>query len=243
MAGLLLVFSPAAKAEDAPEWVNARIAEEAPVIAGFLGLARLPAISAVYEPDAAPPGVRVIEAAAEPGRIGIRLEGSWERAEPAAQRQLVRLLAHELSHSWQHASGYPGEPTFLHEGFAEALAIDVLRRCGASCRADPEGLYRLQRGQCAEALKLGRLSDSTERSAVYGCGSLFVLTTAEACGVSVAELYRQMAAEERSFQGFLTVAERLAGKDYALSARLFLTGEFRSAKPQKVFERLRAGRL
>ncbi len=226
-----------------PAWVGARIDEDAPLIAGILGLARVPAIGVAFDPKGAPVGVRVIDAAAEPGRIGILLQGSWAENSDAAQRQLTRLLAHELAHIWQHSIGFPSEPRLLHEGFAEALAIEALRSCGVSCRADAEGLYRQQKGSCAEAMRMGTLITSNERSAVYGCGSVLVLTAAEKAGLSVAELYLAMAGGERSFEGFILTLEETAGRDFALSARVFLTGDLRLAKPQRVYERLRAGRL
>lgn len=244
MALLLTLQVPNASAEGAvPGWVRAEIDTGAPIIAGLLGLPRVPFIRLSHDEGAAPPGVRVIEAEAGAEEITVRLLGDWQRADDAARRVLVRNLAHELAHVWQYTLGLPTEPRFFHEGFAEALALEALENCGASCSADPEGLRAMHERDCSAAMRQEPLARAESRSALYGCGAVLAGLTAQRAEISVADLYARFAARGRSPEAFFVVAGEAAGQPFELSARAFFTGDYRLASPRDVIARLRAGRL
>lgn len=220
------------------------IDQQAPLIAGLLGLPRVPLIDMSYEEGVVPEGMRVIDAEAEAERIIIRYEGSWTTQSPEARRGLVRNLAHELAHVWQRTLGLPVEGQILHEGFAEAIAVEALLRCGASCDADAAGLIGQWRRLCADALRQGYLINQTSREASYGCGTVMVRASAKQIGIDSRELYRRFAATgERELGDFFAVLGEGANDRAAFSARAFLQHDHRLANPETVMENLAAGRL
>lgn len=121
-----------------------------------------------------------INGGALPGQILFTVKGREAAAEMTRDplRQ-ARLAAHELLHLWQQEVWFGSlgvDRPWVHEGSAEALALEALRRTGA---LDPAGYARSWRemeSSCAE--KLERSSVHAGPAAgnfdvVYPCGALF----------------------------------------------------------------------
>lgn len=226
-----------------PGWAKRATDEVVPVLMEALELEHEPQITMRWEKGDNPPGVRIIDSQARGNSVLVQLIGSWEEPSEEARSQLVRNLAHELAHVWQWSLGVPNEPRLLHEGFAEAIAIDVLVRCREICRASPERLVIKLEGQCRDALREGRVGAINRIEAIYGCGAVLTEGMSVAAELSPQDFYRRYADTERSMADFLELTEELAGRRFALSARTFLTADLRMASPSTTMGRLRAGRL
>ncbi|MCQ8186557.1 hypothetical protein NOG11_14335 [Parvularcula sp. BGMRC 0090] len=242
---LLCSFANAqgSKGFDVPEWIGAHVADQAELLAGLIGLPRTPFVDLKYTGPEETTGLRTVHGRAEPERFSITLAGAWEDQHADARRQLTRNVAHETAHVFQYSLGEPNEARMLHEGFAEAMAVEALLSCAESCAGDGHGLEAKLRRQCGDALRMGILAsqDSAERN--YGCGGVLTLEGARAADLPVTELYRLFAAEGRDELALMRVLEKKAGKGFAISAKAFLYGDYRLAKPSAVYERLRAGQL
>ncbi|MEM1380273.1 MAG: hypothetical protein AAGH41_06580 [Pseudomonadota bacterium] len=239
----MLALIARANAAPAPDWLTALLEEQAPVIAGAMELSRVPFLEVSFDPSAAPEGVRVIDADAGDTQVRLRYEGSWAAETPAARRDVIRNLTHELAHVWQRQLGPPTEDRLFHEGIAEAIAIATLTSCGAPCGAEGRSLLLERERACAAALASGPLISNSSVEAVYGCGAILVLAVAASAGCSPSDLYRAFVDGGRSVDGFLAFAEQSAGRAHALAARAFLFGNHSLAKPLSVIASLRAGRL
>ncbi|MEO1042331.1 MAG: hypothetical protein AAFX52_08575 [Pseudomonadota bacterium] len=226
-----------------PAWTKTTLDEVVPPLLASLGLEQPPRITMRWEKGDLPDGVRVVESQVRGDEVLVSMTGSWREYSPEARSQLVRNLAHELAHVWQWSLGDPFEPLILHEGFAEAMAVDLLVRCRDVCRASPERLVISLEDQCRQALRKGRVGSLNERDAIYGCGGVLVESIAIAAQMSPQELYSHYAETERTMAAFLALTEESAGRKFALSARTFLTADFRLASASKTMARLRAGRL
>ncbi|MEM6746517.1 MAG: hypothetical protein AAF608_03755 [Pseudomonadota bacterium] len=242
MAALVIVMAGNASAA-VPGWTKRAVDEVVPTLLEGLALDERPRITLRWKQGDHPPGVRIIESQTRGDEVLIQLLGSWRTSSEEARSQLVRNLAHELAHVWQWSLGDPVEPRLLHEGFAEAIAIDLLVRCRELCRASPERLVIKLEGQCRYALQMGRVGGLNERGAIYGCGAVLTESIAVAAQLSPQDLYRRYTETDRSMSDFLDLTEQLAGQRYAVSARTFLTADLRMASPSTTMGRLRAGRL
>lgn len=227
-----------------PGWITEVVEAEAEVLTGLVGLPRVPFITLVHLGPTEIEGQRIIQAEASADTILIEFSGSWSKNTPAARQQVIGNLAHELAHVWQYSLGAPTEGRMLHEGFAEAIGIDVLRRCGASCGTDSAALLETQRRACAAALREGVLLLQETPEAVYGCGTILTAHASTKAGLTPQELYLQFAGtEDRSEEDFLKVASDAAGSAFANSAFTFLYSDLRLSQPRRVMERLREGKL
>lgn len=106
--------------------------------------------------------------------VQLRLQGAgWQTPSPEAERRLMRFFAHEVAHLWnaQRVRPADGEPPWLHEGSADALADRVLEGIGV---IDAEEVRRgLERAlnQCHGALRGGVVLDQAgNHRAHYDCG-------------------------------------------------------------------------
>ncbi|MEM9810116.1 MAG: hypothetical protein AAF788_02720 [Pseudomonadota bacterium] len=241
---LLMITAGNARASDrAPDWVQEEVARVEPLLTAVLGLKTHPDVILAWQRASVPEGVRIIDAHATDQAVDILLIGAWAEASGVAKRQLIHNLAHEMAHVWQRQWGTPTEDRLLHEGFAEAIAGDILTQCGAACGGNPHLLDLKLRGQCAEALAVGVLATLDGTEAVYGCGGVLTKSMADAGHLSPRDLYQAFARTDRSMQDFLDISETAAGQRFAFSARTFLTRDHRLAQPSDVIARLRAGRL
>lgn len=98
----------------------------------------------------------------------------------------ARNVAHEMAHIWQLAvsrGGMGEQDPWIHEGGAEAMALDALVQSGVSSE-DSVKAYRAQ--QAATCEKLGGAVDSYD--GIYACG----LMRFDKLGVGIVPLWRSM---------------------------------------------------
>lgn len=184
-------------------------------------------------------GARDLIATAEPGTVSLQLEGSgWRERTPGAARILTRNAAHEVAHVFQYAVGDALEPRWLHEGFADALAYEVL-----DARGEAAGWGGMRR--CALVMDQGPIDDAQAAGnlgAIYDCSSLAIRSVAAARGESVRAFYEAFDAAGGTDAAFLALAEE-AEAGHARSVTAFLTRDWSRASPAWVIRALRAGRL
>jgi hypothetical protein len=248
MSVLVLCAAPFANAQgrvaaDVPGWVRSHIEAQVEVLAGLIGLPRTPFVDISYSGPSQELGLRTVQGRAQPERFSIDLSGAWQEQHADARRQLTRNVAHETAHVFQYSLGEPIESRMLHEGFAEAMAVEALMACGESCAGNGKGLELKLRRQCGDALRSGIVGTLNTVDSSYGCGGVLTLEGARAAEISVTDLYRLFAAAGRTEKALLGVLEEKAGSGFAISAKAFLYSDYRLAKPAQVFERLREGRL
>ncbi|WP_342120133.1 hypothetical protein [Pseudoduganella sp. OTU4001] len=107
---------------------------------------------------------------------------------PKKREMLARLVAHEMAHIWQMSTtrGGVGESDpWIHEGGAEAMALDAVAQTGI---ASAESVAAYRAAQTATCDKLGDKVDSY--AGIYACG----LARFERLGVGIVPLWRAMMA-------------------------------------------------
>jgi hypothetical protein len=245
LLGWLGAFANAQNSDayEIPSWVGAHVESQAEVLSSLIGLPRTPFLTMRHRGPVATTGLRTVHGRAEPERFTIELAGDWTKRHPDARRQLTRNVAHETAHVLQYTMGEPIESRMLHEGFAEAMAVEALIACGEGCAGDGHGLERKLRRQCGEALRNGILVLQSSVDSDYGCGGVLTLEGARAAGMPVTQLYRLFVAAGRNEEAMMQVLEEHAGRGFAISAKAFLRSDYRLARPSDVFSRLQAGRL
>lgn len=103
---------------------------------------------------------------------------------PKKREMLARLVAHEMAHIWQlnTARGGVGEKDpWIHEGGAEAMALDALLQTGA---ASAESVKAYRAAQTTACEKLGNSVESY--TGIYACG----LVRFDQLGVGIVPLWR-----------------------------------------------------
>ena len=114
---------------------------------------------------------------AMPGLFAMQMQGRGLREESAKKREMLeRLVAHELAHVWQYRGvpqGFnPAEP-WLHEGAAEAMAVEALRLAGiwdpVQARAYAAGADERCRA-ATNGTTLGEAARAGSAEAIYACG-------------------------------------------------------------------------
>ncbi|RFB05725.1 hypothetical protein [Parvularcula marina] len=181
------------------------------------------------------------------GRIRIELIGDgWQAGSDKARHLLRQNLAHEIAHLAQkqrYDSAY--ELAVLHEGYAEARALDLLIDAKLWTAADVR-LARLGFEQsCEAALRRGPLLPQIEagdREASYACGALLWIAASERVNARPDVLHRSYAKAVRQPAGLGPWARETFGPDFTRSAYMFLTANY-SGGPQTALEGLAAGRL
>lgn len=94
------------------------------------------------------------------------------------EQMFEKMLAHELFHVWQQAmpgGDFNPEQAWLHEGSAEALAVQGLYAAGIWSAEELERFHREQKETCLESIagtELSRAADEGNWTAVYACGYL-----------------------------------------------------------------------
>lgn len=121
------------------------------------------------------------------GQVSYRLEGKQLLGDPPKKRELAaRNVSHEMAHIWQSsvARGGMGEQDpWIHEGGADAMALDALVQSGVSSEESVKA-YRAQ--QTARCETLGGAVDSYD--GIYACG----LMRFDKLGVGIVPLWRAM---------------------------------------------------
>ena len=121
------------------------------------------------------------------GQLSYRVEGEKVFGDHPKKRQvLTRLVAHEMAHLWQMGTsrgGVGGDDPWIHEGGAEAMALDGLLQTGLS---SVESVSEYRAAQTALCDKLGNTVGSYD--GIYACG----LVRFDKLGVPIAPLWRSM---------------------------------------------------
>lgn len=121
------------------------------------------------------------------GQLSYRFEGKALVGDhPKKRDYLARLVAHEMAHVWQMSIARggvgPDEP-WVHEGGAEAMALDGLQQTGLFSE-DKVQAYRAEKTATCE--KLGHSVASYD--GIYACG----LMRFDQLGVAIVPLWRSM---------------------------------------------------
>lgn len=153
------------------------------------------------------------------GQLAYHFSGTQLAGDHPKKRELlVRLVAHEMAHVWQlnTARGGAGEKDpWIHEGGADAMALDALLQTGAAS-AESVGAYRA--AQAAACEKLGKSVETY--NGIYACG----LVRFDQLGVGIVPLWRglmeatEAKGEVYSEQMVTDVAGRLRGAEAASTA-------------------------
>jgi hypothetical protein len=122
------------------------------------------------------------------GQVAYRLEGKQVLLDHPKLREIASLnVAHEMAHVWQMAVAQGGmggdQGPWIHEGGAEAMALDALRQTGMWSEESVKA-YRAK--QAATCEKLGGAVDTYD--GIYACG----LMRFDKLGVGIVPLWRAM---------------------------------------------------
>ncbi|MFZ6731808.1 basic secretory protein-like protein [Undibacterium sp. Ji42W] len=139
--------------------------------------------------DTSSPGFSM-KGGATNGQITFRLSGKAMLNEHPAIRHLVqKLVAHEMAHIWQEnvsQGGIGDEPAWIHEGGAEAMAIEALKNTGIWTA---EEAVTYQTNASATCKKITSQSDPYHYA--YACG----LQKFMALNVDIPLLWRSLISE------------------------------------------------
>jgi hypothetical protein len=121
------------------------------------------------------------------GQLSYRFDGQAGLADhPRYREVLARLVAHEIAHLWQlnvARGGVGDNDPWIHEGGAEAMAIDALLHTGLWSE-ESAAAYR-----AAQAASCDKLADSVDSfDGIYACG----LARFDRLGVDIVPLWRAM---------------------------------------------------
>jgi hypothetical protein len=123
------------------------------------------------------------------GQLSYRLSGAQMIGDHPKKRELLaRLVAHEMAHLWQMniARGGIGEgDPWVHEGGADAMALDALQR---TALASDEAVKAYRASQAATCAKLDNSVASYD--GIYACG----LMRFDQLGMEIVPLWRAMMA-------------------------------------------------
>jgi hypothetical protein len=122
------------------------------------------------------------------GQVAYRLEGKQVLLDHPKLREIASLnVAHEMAHVWQMAVAQGGmggdQGPWIHEGGAEAMALDALRQTGMW---GEESVKAYRAKQAATCEKLGGAVDTYD--GIYACG----LMRFDKLGVGIVPLWRAM---------------------------------------------------
>ncbi len=122
------------------------------------------------------------------GQVSYRLEGKQLNVDHPKLREYAALnVAHEMAHIWQMAVARGGlgedQGPWVHEGGAEAMALDALLQTGVYSEESVKA-YRTR--QAATCEKLGGAVDTYD--GIYACG----LMRFDKLGVGIVPLWRAM---------------------------------------------------
>lgn len=236
-----------------PAWTTAAWAAEAPAIIDQMN--QLIPGDVVTGPitlhavmNASTPQRQDLRAYAEGRRIHVRLNGEgWRDASAEGRATLRQNLAHELAHIWQVAA-YDSllEPRWIHEGFAEALAMAALERADMWSGSDVMAYRAAQDAQCAEVLADGPLIAALERDdrrAVYACGFVIIDVTSGVVGQNPGQLFGLYVTGMTTGNGLARTVVDATPTGYLRRVRTFLYYDFTDQPPERVIANFRSGRL
>lgn len=200
-----------------------------------------------------PDGTIRVEGDTVPGQVLIKigLPSGTRFEDPAFRESYLRLLAHELVHLWQLSRpGVSSSPDWLHEGGAEAFAVENMFFSGLSTEIDYITALKAQERQCAAQITGGRLVSAPSRGhhrASYACGALiWAALSAQRADATVSDAWLAFHDAEPvpDEAAFLRFAEDWTGDpDFARSVRKFLNADWSGADGGQVIEGLYNGTL
>ena len=121
------------------------------------------------------------------GQLSYRLDGKDMLADhPKKRALLARLVAHEMAHVWQMnvaRGGVGGHDPWIHEGGAEAMALDALLHTAVESK---EGVAAYRKAQSDTCERLGNSVASYD--GIYACG----LVRFDQAGMAIVPLWRAM---------------------------------------------------
>lgn len=128
-----------------------------------------------------------IKGGAVMGQVAYRLEGKQLIGDHPKKREYATLnVAHEMAHVWQMAiarGGMGADDPWIHEGGAEAMALDALLQSGVWSAATVNAYRDKQTAACD---KLNHTVDTYD--GIYACG----LVRFDQLGVGIVPLWRSM---------------------------------------------------
>ncbi|MES3025714.1 MAG: hypothetical protein V4857_29400 [Pseudomonadota bacterium] len=132
------------------------------------------------------PGIS-IKGDAVMGQLSYRFDGKELLGDHPKKRELLtRLVAHEMAHLWQlniERGGVGEDDPWIHEGGAEAMALDGLLNTGLLSQ---EKIAAYRKAQTATCEKLG--NSVATYDGIYACG----LVRFDKLGVAIVPLWRSM---------------------------------------------------
>lgn len=230
----------------APAWIKETLQAEAPPLMAALSQAfgrDLAASDMFVAMQEGRPGQLSYYGDALPGQFQMTLSGGgWKEPSEKARHLLLVATAHEAAHLWQMAArpGKAGASDWIHEGGAEAIAVETL-----TPPSERDAALDHARFACREAL-LGRSLAQAEAAgdwqASYACGHVLAAIAAQATGQrDVAGFWRELIEKAQKEGGyddelFIEMIEEVSGRELADAVRLFPRTAF--AAPDKELARL-----
>ena len=239
----------ASAAAPVPSWITDLWAEDRPALEAALGAvgSTSPAeLNGSYDP--APVDRLDIDAHASVEEITIRLSGTgWAKASNKGRWLLQQNLAHELVHTVQLKKlSIHAEPRWLHEGYAEARAIDILETSGLWSPEEVRAWHDLNDQRCITVLEKGALEKSLaagDRHADYACGAIIVDAIAALAGRPLVAVHDDYAAQRAKGRPLLSILRDLVDRDTARQVIIFVTQDYSHGAARYAIDGLRAGRL
>ncbi len=186
-----------------------------------------------------------------PGQFQITLDGAaWRTQSMQGEDIFRRSTLHEAFHLWQSASASLGgedDAAWIHEGGADAVAVDAMVALGFWDGDDLAAFAAAARRDCAAGLNEGSLSRAEERrafTALYACGYLIAEAVARADGTTATAFWRDFMAEAKGGGGygdgffFDFVAARTGDEDFSRALKEFVRMPL--ADPAREIDRLLA---
>lgn len=181
-----------------------------------------PVVLATFQPDEHTTG---FTGGALPGLIQLGFKGNgWGTSDGPPLSFALRFLAHETAHLWNNSmySNASAGDAWLHEGGAEAFALEVLADLGYVGAEALVDEYNRALAACVAGLEGAALNRSAEVGRVrnhYDCGLMLALATTQATRLGILEFWRSLFDEADSEDGrytqelYLKVVHRLSGNE------------------------------
>ncbi|WOI52742.1 hypothetical protein [Parvularcula sp. LCG005] len=247
---VLLLFA-SIEAHAAPSWVTEAQDTHAAILmpayrAAFPTIAPDDPVFEVTLDDSVA-GQMNIAATTDVNVIRVRLTGEgWSGLTAQGDALLKQNTAHELAHVWQLARlDAVWEPRWLHEGFAELVAVDILVRSGLWSVADRDRWRDRTDGRCENAMKTGALAGRFavgDEAAAYACGYVVLDVVAVRLGMTGAELFLAYADAVEHPEKMMQLADAVR-IDTLSGLNRFVFEDLSRANGKWVIDALRAGRL
>ena len=143
-----------------------------------------------------------------PAQFQITLEGgAWRERSKKGEDIFRRSTIHEAVHLWQHEArpGIAEEADWIHEGGADAVAIEAMSALGLWSASDISTFEREAKADCAEGLEDGSLATANDRGefrALYACGYIVSVVSARAARLTASEFWRGFIDEAAQVDGY-----------------------------------------